>query len=57
MTTVNALKDLYNSLPPEVQWALVAGGILLSARLIVLAMISLSIEADDEADDDDEDFL
>lgn len=57
MTTVNALKDLYNSLPPEVQWALVAGGILLSARLIVWAMISLSIEADDEADDDDEDFL
>jgi len=54
MTTVNALKDLYSSLPPEIQWALVACGIVLTARLIVWAMISLSIEADDEEDDDDE---
>lgn len=53
MTTVNALKDLYNSLPPEIQWALAACGIVLTARLIVWAMISMSIEADDEEDDED----
>lgn len=57
MTIVNAIKDLYSSLPPEIQWALAACGIVLFARLIVWAMISMSIEADDEEDDDDEDFL